>query len=107
MRVHVRPKMRMQSPLPVFLLGSVRAFLSMSHVEASVRFLLRGFALLLQRQLEFMLTPNNPSFAPPLLHRARRHDKAATLVLPRSDVRGEKVKARIHWRQRIHRRQFL
>ena len=36
------------------------------------------------------------------LRRARCHDKAATLVLSRSDVRGEKVKARMHWRQRIH-----
>ena len=33
--------------------------------------------------------------------------KAATLVLLRSDRRGENVKTRIHWRQRRHWRQLL
>ena len=41
------------------------------------------------------------------LRRARRHDKAATLVLSRSDVRGEKVMVRIHWRRRIYWRHLL
>ena len=41
------------------------------------------------------------------LRRARRHDKAVTLVLSRSDVRGEKVMVRIHWRRRIYWRHLL